>query len=163
MLSAMEDIAFLPFELCDWSVNLCSAALASYAGGMFPEGLWIVHLHTTWAQHPAMPRRRYHSPSHPLRLVSGEAGVGRVRVIVDSKRDWPNADFEIGYAVWHEVITASCNVMPARPTGAPGAAGSGEDLRGTFCLNVSPPAPECAPVRRLVCRKLRTHACTFNV
>ena len=92
---------------------------------------------------------RYHSPSHPLRLVSGEGGVGRVRVVVDGKGDWPNADFEIGYAVWHEVITASCNVLPARPTGVPGAAGGGgEDPRGSFFLNVSPPAPDCAPVRR---------------
>ena len=104
---------------------------------------------------------RYHSPSHPLRLVSGEAGVGRVRVVVDGKRDWHNVDFEIGYAVWHEVITASCNVLPARAAAAPGAAGSGEDLRGTFFLNVSPPAPDCAPVRRLVHWKLNSAPLTL--
>ncbi len=130
--------------------DACYATLASRTGGLLNLQFACAPAHN----HGSIPCDdvfcRYHSSSHPLRLVSGEAGVGRVRVVVDGKRDWHNADFEIGYAVWHEVITASCNVLPARPTGAPGAAGSGEDLRGTFFLNVSPPAPDCAPVRRLV-------------
>ena len=93
---------------------------------------------------------RYQSASHPLRLVSTAGGAGRVRVALDKKQDVANADFEIGYSVWHEVITASCLVLPQRPTAStPPSAESGGDSRGTFFLNVSPPAPDCAEVSGL--------------
>ena len=89
-----------------------------------------------------------------MRPVSTAGGAGRVRLALDKKQDIANADFEIGYAVWHEVITASCNVLPPQRPPAPsapgaergGSGGGNEDPRGTFFLNVSPPAPDCAEV-----------------
>ena len=67
-----------------------------------------------------------------------------MRLAGDHGKPWENRDLEVGYAVWHQVITAACHVLP--PGRAPPGVERSKDPRGTFCVNVSPPAPECTAV-----------------
>lgn len=80
---------------------------------------------------------QYHIPSqHPMKKL--QTGSGYVKLQVDNKQPLENRDVEISYKVWQNEMTVALNVIapPKDPS-------SVRDPRGSFCLSVAPPDPDC--------------------
>lgn len=80
---------------------------------------------------------RYNVWSHPFTLIA--QAPGRVELALDAPEVRNNVDISCGYQVWGDAIVAAVNVQPPEPQ-PEGAAAA--DPRGTFCLTLSPPAPD---------------------
>jgi hypothetical protein len=65
---------------------------------------------------------------------------GCVTFKADDSSTWVNTDFVFGFKVWRDNLKASLHVQPPLAAEDLEVAAQGlQDLRGTFCLAISPP------------------------
>ncbi|KAI8464066.1 MAG: von Willebrand factor type A domain-containing protein, partial [Monoraphidium minutum] len=77
--------------------------------------------------------------THPTSVLQQQPGS--VALTLDRSQPWASDDVVASYSVWRNAMTATLHVAPPASGDAAAAA---IDPRGSFCMMVSPPGPECS-------------------